>query len=163
MSQVLRVVFLCLFGAITTSVMASDIDLVKVDKSKRRLYLMANYEVIKEYRIALGDNPKGHKRVAGDKRTPEGFYRIIAKNDQSNFYRSIRINYPNEVDASNAALFGQDPGGDIMIHGLKNGETQSPSFIQSFDWTDGCIALTNREMDEIFRLVKVGTPIHIEW
>lgn len=158
-----KTLFLGAMSAIALPTFSAEVDLVKVDKSKRRLYLMANQEVIREYRIALGANPKGHKQIEGDKRTPEGFYRIIEKNERSNFHRSLRIDYPNEYDSSRAYSQGKSPGGDIMIHGLKNGETKSASYIQSFDWTDGCIALKNHEIDELFDMIEVGTPIQIEW
>nr|WP_206355552.1 L,D-transpeptidase family protein [Vibrio maerlii] len=161
--MLLKTLLVVLLNVVAFSCFTKEIDLVKVDKSKRRLYLMANQEVIKEYRIALGANPQGHKKVEGDKKTPEGFYRIIAKNEESRFYRSLRIDYPNEYDASRAFSQGQNPGGDIMIHGLKNGETRAGRYVQSFDWTDGCIALLNHEMDELFDMIEVGTPIQIEW
>ncbi|CAM2984695.1 L,D-transpeptidase family protein [Vibrio mytili] len=139
------------------------VDLVKVDKSKRRMYLMDNGVTIKEYRIALGANPKGHKQERGDNRTPEGSYTLDYVFDDSAYYRSVHISYPDAIDRLEAHRQGVDPGGDIKIHGLKNGETQDPNFIQSFDWTNGCIAITNEEMDEFIKLVKMGTPIAIEW
>ncbi|MEZ8296948.1 murein L,D-transpeptidase family protein [Vibrio splendidus] len=149
---------------------ASEVDslsqvvtLVKVDKSKRRMYLLKGEEVIQEFRIALGKQPKGHKRFEGDNRTPEGEYQLDYVMEESDFYRSVHINYPQPSDMQWAEQNDVDPGGNIKIHGIKNGERRSPSFIQSFDWTDGCIALTNQDMDEFLQLVKMGTPIHIEW
>ncbi|MEZ8720257.1 murein L,D-transpeptidase family protein [Vibrio pomeroyi] len=139
------------------------VTLVKVDKSKRRMYLMKGDEVIQEFRIALGKQPKGHKRFEGDNRTPEGEYQLDYVMEESDFYRSVHINYPQPSDRQWAENNDVDPGGNIKIHGIKNGERRSPSFIQSFDWTDGCIALTNQDMDEFIQLVKMGTPIHIEW
>ncbi|MFA0196101.1 murein L,D-transpeptidase family protein [Vibrio artabrorum] len=139
------------------------VTLVRVDKSKRRMYLLKGEEVIQEYRIALGKQPKGHKRFEGDNRTPEGEYQLDYVMEESNFYRSVHINYPQPPDMQWAEQNGVDPGGNIKIHGIKNGERRSPNFIQSFDWTDGCIALTNQDMDEFLKLVKMGTPIHIEW
>lgn len=141
----------------------AQVDLVKVDKSKRRLYLMQGETVIREYRIALGKNPQGHKLQEGDHRTPEGDYTLDYVSEESTFYRSVHISYPNETDLAQARERGVSPGGDIKIHGLRDGEQRPPQFIQSFDWTNGCIALTNAEMDEFIRLVKMGTPIHIEW
>ncbi|KGK13919.1 hypothetical protein EA24_14640 [Vibrio navarrensis] len=141
----------------------AQVDLVKVDKSKRRLYLMQGETVIREYRIALGKNPQGHKLQEGDHRTPEGDYTLDYVYEESAFYRSVHISYPNETDLAQARERGVSPGGDIKIHGLRDGEQRPPQFIQSFDWTNGCIALTNAEMDEFIRLVKMGTPIHIEW
>ncbi|RLQ19887.1 murein L,D-transpeptidase family protein [Vibrio sp. SBT000027] len=139
------------------------VTLVKVDKSKRRMYLLKGEEVVQEFRIALGKQPKGHKRFEGDNRTPEGKYQLDYIMEESDFYRSVHINYPQSSDMQWAQKNDVDPGGNIKIHGIKNGERRSPSFIQSFDWTDGCIALTNQDMDEFIQLVKMGTPIHIEW
>ena len=104
---------------------------------------MENGEVVKEYRIALGANPKGHKQEEGDNRTPEGDYTLDYVINDSAFYRSVHISYPDAIDRLEAHRRGVAPGGAIKIHGLKNGETQSPQFIQSFDWTNGCIAITN--------------------
>ncbi|MFS1860082.1 L,D-transpeptidase family protein [Vibrio lentus] len=149
---------------------ASEIDpllqvvtLVKVDKSKRRMYLFKDDEVVQEFRIALGKQPKGHKRFEGDNRTPEGQYKLDYIMEESDFYRSVHINYPQSADKEWAEKHDLSPGGNIKIHGIKNGERRSPTFIQSFDWTDGCIALTNQDMDAFIELVKMGTPIHIEW
>ncbi len=139
------------------------VDHVSVDKSKRRMYLMEGSVILKEFRIALGANPKGHKQEEGDNRTPEGNYTLDFIINDSAFYRSIHISYPDAIDRLQASRRGVYPGGNIKIHGLKNGETQDPSFIQSFDWTNGCIAITNEEMDEFIKLVPIGTPITIEW
>lgn len=147
----------------TFGVQAISVDLVSVDKSKRRMFLMEDGVVVKEYRIALGASPKGHKQQQGDKRTPEGDYTLDYIMHDSAFYRSVHISYPNAIDIAEASQLGVDPGGNIKIHGLKNGETQDPNFIQSFDWTHGCIAITNEEMDEFIQLVPMGTPITIEW
>ncbi|CAE6933464.1 hypothetical protein ACOMICROBIO_GDFFDHBD_02753 [Vibrio sp. B1REV9] len=153
---------LVLFCTLTFGAHAA-VDLVKVDKSKRRMYLIENGEVVKEYRIALGANPKGHKQEEGDNRTPEGDYTLDYIIEDSAFYRSVHISYPDAIDRLEAHRRGVSPGGDIKIHGLKNGETRSAQFIQSFDWTNGCIAISNEEMDEFIELVKMGTPITIEW
>ncbi len=141
----------------------APIDLVKVDKSKRRMYLFSNQHIVKSYRIALGKNPKGHKQREGDQRTPEGRYYLGFVSNDSSYYRSIHVSYPNQRDIEHAHKLNVDPGGNIKIHGLKNDETHSANYIQSFDWTNGCIALTNDEMDEFLALVKPGTPIDIEW
>ncbi|EGR2704997.1 hypothetical protein D5E82_10685 [Vibrio parahaemolyticus] len=153
---------LILCGLVTFSTYAA-VDLVKVDKSKRRMYLVEDGIILKEYRIALGASPKGHKQEEGDNRTPEGSYTLDYVIEDSAFYRSVHISYPDAIDTLEAHRRGVSPGGNIKIHGLKNGETQDPSFIQSFDWTNGCIALTNEEMDEFIQLVTMGTPITIEW
>lgn len=141
----------------------AKVDLVKVDKSKRRLYLMEQGVVIKQYRIALGKEPQGHKKAEGDQRTPEGRYLLNGINPQSTFYKSMHITYPNQHDIAQARAAGVSPGGDISIHGIKNSFDEDPAYIQSFDWTNGCIAITNQEMDEFLSLVDNGTPIDIEW
>ncbi|MDE1263520.1 L,D-transpeptidase family protein [Vibrio aestuarianus] len=141
----------------------ADVDLVKVDKSKRRMYLLDGQTVVQEYRIALGKNPQGHKFKEGDQRTPEGRYYLDYISNNSSYYRSVHITYPNHQDTVLAMQSGVDPGGDIKIHGLKNGFQAKPEFIQSFDWTDGCIAITNDQMDDFLSRVKLGTPIVIEW
>ncbi len=141
----------------------AKVDLVKVDKSKRRLYLMEQGQIVKQYRIALGKEPKGHKHTEGDQRTPEGRYILNGVNPESNFYKSMHISYPDMDDLARAEAEGIDPGGDISVHGLKNSFDEEPAFIQSFDWTNGCIAITNQEMDEFLSLVENGTPIEIEW
>lgn len=141
----------------------AQVDLVKVDKSKRRMYLIENEQVIREYRIALGKHPKGHKQKEGDKKTPEGLYTLDFIVPHSQFYKAFHISYPNQQDRTNARKSGVSPGGGISIHGLMNGDKRDPRFVQSFDWTKGCIAISNQNMDELLSLVKVGTPILIEW
>ncbi|WP_234497397.1 L,D-transpeptidase family protein [Vibrio maritimus] len=139
------------------------VDRVEVKKSSRRMYLMDGDVVVREYRIALGKNPRGHKIQEGDNRTPEGKYYLDFVMDDSAFYRSMHISYPNLRDKKRAQSLGVSPGGNIKIHGLKNDNNKPPQFVQSFDWTNGCIAITNDEMDELVSLVKIGTPIYIRW
>ncbi|WP_371876176.1 murein L,D-transpeptidase family protein [Vibrio sp. HB161653] len=141
----------------------AEVDKVKVDKSVRRLYVLDNNEVVKTFRIALGGEPRGAKREEGDQKTPEGVYYLEYVNDFSQFYRSVHISYPNAQDIQSAYQRNVSPGGNIKIHGLKNDETEPPSFVLSFDWTDGCIAMSNEDMDEFIRLVPMGTPIEIYW
>ena len=136
-------------------------DLVVVHKSLLKMVLYSNTEIIGEYRISLGANPKGHKQQEGDERTPEGDYFLDYKKSDSSFYKSIHISYPNENDKRKAKSRGVNPGGFIMIHGQRNGLGWLSVFTQRFNWTDGCIAVTNKEMDEIWELVPVGTPIRI--
>ncbi len=155
--------FLLLFALLFTSTAFATVDLVKVDKSKRRMYLLEQGSVVKEYRIALGKAPKGHKQQEGDQRTPEGRYYLDYITHDSAFHRSMHISYPNLRDKLRAQKANIDPGGEIKVHGLKDGFEGDPKFIQSFDWTNGCIALTNDEMDEFLSLVRIGTPIEIEW
>ncbi len=135
-------------------------DRVIVIKSRARLYLMHREKVLHAFPIALG-NPKGHKRQQGDRRTPEGSYRLDLKNPSSTYYRSIRISYPNETDRMQARERGVDPGGWIMIHGQKNGMGHLAPITQQMNWTDGCVAVTDAEMDLIWQAVDVGTPIDI--
>lgn len=136
-------------------------DKVLIQKQARRLTLLAKGEEIKSYPIALGRNPVGPKVAAGDNKTPEGFYFIDARNGNSGFHLSLHISYPNEQDKIRARELGVCPGGDIMIHGLKNGFSQVGASHVQDDWTEGCIAVTNREMEEIYRLVPNGTLVEI--
>ncbi|WP_406812892.1 L,D-transpeptidase family protein [Marinobacter daqiaonensis] len=134
---------------------------VVVKKEQRRLYLMAHGEVIRSYRISLGKSPTGHKLYEGDSRTPEGSYTLDFRNPHSDFYKSIRISYPNHKDRRQAESWGLNPGGNIMIHGLPNDVGDMAFAYIGLDWTNGCIAVSNEEMDEIWQLVDVGTPIRI--
>ncbi|MFW6093067.1 MAG: L,D-transpeptidase family protein [Pseudomonadota bacterium] len=138
------------------------VDRIVIDKSDRRLELIAGERAIRTYAVALGDAPKGHKRFEGDERTPEGRYTIDRRNDDSLFHRALRISYPNEADRMRALQAGLNPGGQIMIHGLKNGQGALGDRHLGSDWTDGCIAVTNAEIDEIWSLVEVGTPVEIQ-
>lgn len=137
------------------------IDKVYVDKSERVLKLLSGDRVIKTYHIALGDSPVGHKRQEGDERTPTGSYILDYKNENSSYYRSIHVSYPNAADKAQAKKRGVSAGGDIMIHGQKNGLGHLAAITQQRDWTDGCIAVTNDEMDEIMSVYKAGMPIEI--
>lgn len=137
------------------------VDLVRVDKSERRMELVSKGEVVRSYRIALGGEPVGHKQREGDLRTPEGRYMLNCRNPKSAAYKSIHISYPNKDDKAAARTLGADPGGMVMIHGQFNGYGWAAPVTQWFDWTRGCIAVTNAEMDEIWSLVKNGTPIEI--
>jgi murein L,D-transpeptidase YafK len=139
-----------------------DVTKVVVRKGERRLYLMSGEQVVRSYRVSLGDNPKGHKLYQGDERTPEGTYTLDWRNAESDFYKSIHISYPSERDRELASAWGLDPGGSIMIHGLPNGEEDMAFAYTGLDWTDGCIAVTNDEIDEIWQLVSNGTPISIQ-
>ena len=133
---------------------AQRADAIRVYKAQRRLDLLRAGHVIARYRIVLGGAPVGHKRQQGDQRTPEGDYRITYRNERSRFHLSLRISYPDQADRQQAETRGVDPGGDIMIHGA----TPPGSRV---DWTEGCIAVTNEEMDAIWQRVPVGTPIRI--
>lgn len=137
-------------------------DRVLVEKSARRLMLLQAGKVVRTYRIALGAQPVGHKECRGDNRTPEGFYRITEHIRNSQYHRSLRISYPNRSDRAAAKKRGCSPGGDIMIHGLPNGQESIGGLHVEQDWTQGCIAVTNQEIEEIWRLVPNGTPIEIK-
>ena len=136
-------------------------DMVLVVKSESKLYLKRNGKVLRTFHVAFGDNPKGHKQQQGDERTPEGKYILDFKKDNSAYYKAIRISYPNQTDRARARQLGVDPGGSIMIHGQKNGFGHMARITQRANWTDGCIAVTDEEMDEIWKAVDVGTPIEI--
>ncbi len=137
-------------------------DRVVVIKSQRILLLMSRGKVLKSYQVALGGNPIGPKLQQGDHKTPEGTYILDHRNDKSRFYRSIHISYPDEKDRASAAKLGVSPGGDVFVHGLPNGFGWLGKSHLSMDWTDGCIAVTDEEMDEIWRAVPDGIPIEIK-
>lgn len=135
---------------------------VVVNKAERQLLLYAGDQLVRRYPVSLGDAPVGHKTTEGDERTPEGDYRLDWRNPNSRYHRSIHISYPNAADRAQAKERGVSPGGDIMIHGLPNGMSWAAPALASSDWTDGCIALTsNDDMDEVWQLVRDGTPIRI--
>ncbi len=136
-------------------------DRVVVNKGARQMLLLREGEVIKFYQIALGTDPVGPKMRQGDGRTPEGTYLLDRRNSCSRFYKSIHISYPNSADMKAAKALGVSPGKDIMIHGLPNGLGRIGELHALLDWTNGCIAVTNAEMDEIWQLVADGTPIDI--
>lgn len=137
-------------------------DRIVVHKAERELLLVAEGKTLKRYRIALGGHPRGHKTQEGDRRTPEGAYRIAGRNPRSAYHLSLRISYPNEDDRMQAARRGVSPGGDIMIHGLPNGFGWIGRLHRWVDWTAGCIAVTDSEIEEIWRSVPDGTPVEIK-
>ena len=137
-------------------------DMIRVDKAARRMDLLQDGEVIRSYAISLGAAPEGHKAREGDERTPEGRYEIDWRNENSIAHLSLHISYPNAEDEARAAAAGDDPGGAIMIHGLPNGWGFVGALHRSWDLTNGCIAVTNAEMREIWSLVPNGTPIVIK-
>lgn len=136
-------------------------DLVVVRKTDRTMSLVRGGKAIRTYRIALGANPSGGKSRAGDGRTPEGRYVIDYRNPNSRFHRSLHISYPSSRDRARAKASGASPGGDIMVHGLPKGAEWIGGRHSLKDWTKGCIAVTNAEMDEIWAAVPDGTPIVI--
>jgi len=136
-------------------------DKILIEKKERRLTLISKGNVLKVYRIALGGNPNGPKERQGDNKTPEGTYVIDSKNKNSRYHLSLHISYPNEKDKKRAKQLGVSPGGDIMIHGIKNGFSWVGDLHTEVDWTKGCIAVTDEEIEEIGRLVPNGTIVEI--
>ncbi|MCU0815147.1 MAG: L,D-transpeptidase family protein [Cypionkella sp.] len=132
-----------------------EVTSVQVHKADRKMYLLHHGRVLKSYDIALGFSPEGHKQFEGDGKTPEGTYFIDRRNPNSAFHLSIGISYPNAADAAYAKSMGKSPGGDIFIHGGPRRPTTKR------DWTEGCIAVSDEEMEEIYSMVKNGTIIHI--
>jgi murein L,D-transpeptidase YafK len=163
-------IFLCLaafivaIGLLQTGAeahQANRADLVVVKKEERRMLLLSRGQVIRSYEISLGFNPVGHKKYEGDGRTPEGRYYLNWRNPQSRFHKSIHISYPNETDLQRAHYLGQPPGGHIMIHGIPNRFARAPELFEGIDWTEGCIAVSNSDIEEIWQLVADHTPIEI--
>jgi tetratricopeptide (TPR) repeat protein len=136
-------------------------DIVLIVKKERQLTLLSKGEVIKSYTIALGGNPVGPKERQGDNKTPEGTYIIDSRNSNSGYHLSLHISYPNENDKIRAKELGVSPGGDIMIHGIKNGLSWVGASHAEVDWTKGCIAVTDQEMEKIYKLVPNGTIVEI--
>lgn len=136
-------------------------DNVLIEKAARRVTLLREGKPLKTYALSLGGNPLGHKQQEGDQRTPEGVYAIDFKNPRSRFHLALRVSYPDAKDRESATRRGVPPGGDIMIHGLPNGLGWLGGFHLSRNWTDGCAAVTNRQIEEIWSLVDVGTRVEI--
>jgi len=130
-----------------------EVTSIHVYKSQRKMLLLNNSEVLETYDFELGFQPVGHKRVEGDGKTPEGLYFIDRKNPNSSFHLSLGISYPNAEDRAAAHAIGHSPGGDIFIHGTPS------KYRRDRDWTWGCIAVTNREVEKIYSMVNIGTPI----
>ena len=175
MKVILTLVLLCLTIPAYTAVLArtgsgeppamapaaQQADLVRVDKSDRRMDLLRDGAVIATYEVSLGAAPEGHKAEEGDERTPTGRYALDWRNPNSIAHLSIHVSYPNAEDAARAEARGVSPGEHIMIHGLPNGWGWLGALHRGWDWTNGCIAVTNAEMREIWSLVPNGTPIEI--
>lgn len=137
------------------------VDRVVVFKHERRLVLLSKGKELSSYRVALGGEPSGPKMRQGDHRTPEGFCVLDSRNPNSHFYKAFHISYPNSKDIAAAKKLGVSPGGDIMLHGLPKEYAFVGKAHTLHDWTNGCIAVSNEEMDEIWKLVRVGTRIEI--
>jgi tetratricopeptide (TPR) repeat protein len=143
------------------AIQKGSVDRILIEKSARRLMLISRGEVLKSYKIALGGNPIGPKERQGDNKTPVGTYVIDARNRDSRFHLSLHISYPNERDKKRAKELGVSPGGDIMIHGIKNGYSWVGDAHTGVDWTKGCIAVNDQEIEEIDKLAPNGTIVEI--
>lgn len=137
-------------------------DRVVVVKSAHALTLYSGEQILKSYKVALGRGPSGPKDHQGDHKTPEGQYILDQKNAKSRFHLALHVSYPNAADRQRAQKEGLDPGGAIMVHGVPRGLGWLGSLQHTIDWTDGCIAVSNSEIEEIWRLVPIGTPIEIK-
>ena len=140
----------------------NSIDIIIIKKSERLLYAVKDDKVIKKYDIAIGQNPIGHKLKEGDKKTPEGYYFIDGKNAKSKFFLSLHTSYPNFHDRRVAEKNNLNPGSHIAIHGLPSISVLSQYLYNSLDWTDGCIALNNKDMEELWNMSEEGTQILIK-
>lgn len=138
-----------------------SIDKLVVYKSKRQLLAYSNGQLVKTYHVSLGGQPAGDKEFEGDKKTPEGIYLINDKNPNSGYHKNLGISYPNDNDLAYSKNLNKPAGGDIKIHGLRNYTGLIGKFHRWSDWTLGCIAVTNDEIDELYDAVKIGTPIDI--
>jgi murein L,D-transpeptidase YafK len=134
---------------------------IVIEKGTRRLLLLRGGDVIAAYPVRLGLNPYGHKQREGDFRTPEGTYYLSRRNPNSDFFLSVEVSYPNAGDRERARQSGVRPGGLIMIHGQPNVPRKSPDYYANNDWTDGCIAVSNSDMAEIWQRTRLGMPIEI--
>ncbi|MEQ1803597.1 MAG: L,D-transpeptidase family protein [Gammaproteobacteria bacterium] len=160
----LPLVLLAMLGAEPSSADASAIEMadrVVVRKAERRLLLMRGDRVLRTFDVALGLSPTGPKQREGDFRTPEGNYRLAGRNPNSDFFLAIQVNYPGPDDLRRASADGVDPGGLIMIHGQPNRPSRPLEYYQTRDWTNGCIAVSNADMVDIWLMTPDNTPIQI--
>ncbi len=160
--KLLRILLLVMAGLALTACSSKfrtyngpSVTSIQVHKADRKIYLLHNDKVLESYDVALGGVPLGHKQFEGDGKTPEGIYYISHRNPQSTYHLSLGISYPNDVDRAAAEALGKAPGGDIFIHGGPTYKTTKR------DWTAGCIAVTDRQIEQIYAMVKPGTPIFI--
>jgi murein L,D-transpeptidase YafK len=137
------------------------VDSIVVHKQARQMLVFSRNRLIKIYKVHLGKNPVGHKEMQGDYKTPEGLYYIKVHNPNSLYHKSLGISYPNAQDIARAKKIGKAPGGDIMIHGLPNFDSDAAADRYQNDWTWGCIAVCNEEIDELFECVSPNTPVYI--
>ena len=159
-----RVIHLLTFliaGLVCAAAKPLQADKIVVVKSTRTMTLLSGNRILKTYKVALGTVPVGPKRIEGDHKTPEGDYVIDSRNSQSHFHLSLHISYPSAADQQRARALGTRPGGAIMIHGLPRSFAYLGALHRQTDWTDGCVAVTNAEIEEIWKLVPVGTKVEI--
>ena len=138
------------------------VDRILIVKSTRTLTLESHGKAVKTYKVALGGQPVGPKQIQGDHKTPEGMYSVDAKNPHSQFYMALHLSYPNPTDRVRARKLGASPGGDVEIHGLGKAYGWIGARHRLSNWTDGCVAVTNEEIEEIFKLVAVGTAVELK-
>jgi len=140
----------------------AKVDFLLVEKSKRTMKAYSRTQLLKTYKISLGGNPTGHKAFEGDEKTPEGMYTINDRNPHSGYHKNLGVSYPNPTDREKANVIGKSPGGDIKIHGLRNGAFRMINKLHRLtDWTNGCIAVTNSEVDELYKAVVPNAKIEI--
>lgn len=162
--RLLPLLVLAVLGTAPPDATASAIEMadrVVVRKSERRLLLMRGERVLRTFDVALGLSPTGHKQREGDFRTPEGNYRLAGRNPNSDFFLAIQVNYPGPQDLRRASEEGVNPGGLIMIHGQPNRPSKPLEYYQTRDWTNGCIAVSNADMVDIWLMTPDNTPIQI--
>lgn len=159
---ILFIALLCLLSA-PARAKIPEVARIEVIKSERRMTLFDKKDnIVRTYKIALGKSPVGDKEKEGDNRTPEGKYVINARNENSDYYLSLRLSYPNASDLWRAKKMGLQPGSNIFIHGMPNGKGwMTWKYNLKNDWTNGCIAVANKDMDELWNIVPTGTPIII--
>lgn len=160
----LLLTFLIVFFSNQTPVLKHSlptITYILVEKRERKMTIFHDNQAIKSYKIALGAQPIGAKHQEGDNKTPEGFYKIFSKNNKSKFHLSLKISYPNKNDIHYALTKNLACGGDLMIHGVGKGFEWLGKMHAFFDWTKGCIAVSNAEIEEIYNLTPLGTPVEI--
>jgi murein L,D-transpeptidase YafK len=169
MKSILLIFILAIIGFVAYYCFSSEvlpknakIDKMLVLKSKRLLLVYSRGELLKTYSVSLGNQPIGAKKFEGDRKTPEGIYTIHAKNANSGYHKNLGVSYPNDTDIKMAKKLGKPTGGDIKVHGLKNGLGFIGKLHRWNDWTLGCIALTNSEIDELYEIVPIGTKIEIK-
>jgi len=160
--RVAKLLLVAFFSFPLTAQLRTPVDEVVVYKHGHKLILLSRGQQVKSYRVALGGEPVGPKTQQGDHRTPEGLYVLDSRNPNSQYYKAFHISYPNSKDIATAKRLGVSPGGDIMLHGLPKKYAWVGKSHAAHDWTDGCIAVSNEEMDELWKLIPVGTRIQIK-